>query len=389
MIPARGSVLDGRFELLGRLATGGMGEVWRARDLEGENEVAVKVLRVEFAGQQQFLDRFAAEARNAQGLDHPGIARLHQHGEVDGLAYLAMELVDGEALSDLLRRRGTLTETETLDILQQSADALEIAHRAHVVHRDIKPGNILLTPGGRVRLIDFGISVGAGQQAITAPGMVMGTAQYLPPEQAMGNSATALGDIYALGVVAYECLAGRRPFTGGNQADIALAHVTETIPRLPDEVSDGVAHLITDMLAKDPAQRPATAGIVARRAADLRSRATSAPGHLPRRGGHQRRSDWTANRPRGVREATSRAPSEPQTRPSFVQQPPKTVASRNGVPRRVAIAVALGVVILVALVTVLALALGGLGESGGATNGVELKASIAMTDRDGTIERVG
>lgn len=375
MNAARGDVLDDRFELTAPLATGGMGEVWRARDPQHQDDIAVKVMRVEFAGQRQFLDRFAAEARNIRDLDHPGIVRLYGYGECDGLAYLAMELVDGQPLSDLLRRRGTLTESETLDLVQQCAEALDVAHRAGVVHRDIKPGNLLLDGDGRVRIIDFGISVGYGQQSITAPGMVMGTAQYLPPEQAMGNTATALGDIYALGVVAYEALAGRRPFTGGNQVDIAVAHVTEQAPDLPGEVSDGVAHLIWDMISKDPATRPATAALVAQRAAALRAGDTVGRRLRPRAGQSE-----------GAAAADPLVPQGPVTRASVVRRAPDTVASRRGVPPRVAVLLAVGLVLLVALVTVLALAFTGLGES---DDTAQRAQSIATIGRDGTIERVG
>lgn len=269
MTPRAGVVLDGRWELETRIAIGGMGEVWSATEIGSGERFAAKVMRPEFAGEQLFLDRIAAEARNARDLTHPGIARTYDAGVVGGLGYLVMELVEGETLATILKRQRTLTPRTTLDVLAQTADALAAAHASGVVHRDIKPGNLLLTANGTVKLTDFGISIGENQAPMTDAGMVMGTAQYLPPEQAMGQPATGAGDIYALGIIAYEALAGRRPFTGATQVDIAFAHVTEPLPALPVTVDPPLADLVTSMLAKDPADRPASAAVVAERARAL------------------------------------------------------------------------------------------------------------------------
>lgn len=263
MIPRTGVLLDGRYELTRRIAVGGMGEVWAATELRTGREVAAKVLRPEFAGEQLFLERIEAEARNSAQLTHPGIAQTYGHGEVDGLGYLVMELIEGEPLSAVLAREKTLKPRMLLDILAQTADALAVAHAAGVVHRDIKPANLLIEPDGCVKLTDFGISLGTNQAPMTAAGMVMGTAQYLPPEQAMGKPATGAGDIYALGIIAYESLVGRRPYTGATQVDIAFAHVTEDLPPLPAYVDAPLRQLVESMLAKDPLERPKDAAAVA------------------------------------------------------------------------------------------------------------------------------
>ncbi len=264
MRPTTGTALGGRYRLDRQIAVGGMGEVWVAHDLSLRRDVAVKVLREEFAGDAAFLERFRTEARNAASLSHPNIAATHDYGEQSGSSYLVMELVTGEPLSDLLERRPVLPEATLLPILAQTARALHAAHLAGLVHRDVKPGNILLGPGGRVKITDFGVSKAPDQAPMTATGMVMGTAQYLSPEQAVGRPATPASDLYSLGVVAYEALAGHRPFTGPTAVDIAVAHVNTPVPPLPPTVSRPVADLVMRLLSKDPADRPPSAGALAR-----------------------------------------------------------------------------------------------------------------------------
>lgn len=264
MKPVVGLLLGGRYELTERLAVGGMGEVWVATDLHLRRNVAAKVLRAEFAGDQHFLGRLHAEAVNAAALSHQNIAAMYDYGEEHGSGYLVMELVHGDSLEELLRRERTLQPAQVLPILAQAARALHAAHMAGVVHRDVKPSNLLITPDGYVKITDFGISLGSNQAPMTAAGMVMGTAQYLPPEQAMGRAATGAGDIYALGVVAYESLVGRRPFTGKTQVDIAFAHVKEPVPTMPDHLDARVREAVLQMLAKDPEQRPRSAASLAR-----------------------------------------------------------------------------------------------------------------------------
>jgi len=262
--PAIGIALDGRYRLDRKIAVGGMGEVWVAHDVALARDVAVKVLREEFAGDPGFLERFRTEARNAARLAHPNIAQPYDYGEVDGSGYIVMELVPGEPMSDLLAREPVLPLDRLLPILAQTARALHAAHVAGVVHRDVKPGNILLGPSGRVKITDFGVSLASNQISLTATGMVMGTAQYLSPEQALGRPATPSSDIYSLGIVAYEALAGNRPFTGDSAVDIAVAHVNRPVPPLPRRVDPAMADLVMRMLAKDAAERPRSAASLAR-----------------------------------------------------------------------------------------------------------------------------
>ncbi|WP_207947562.1 serine/threonine-protein kinase [Occultella glacieicola] len=269
MIPAAGLVLGDRYELESRIAIGGMGEVWIALDRHLRRRVAAKVLRAEFTGEKTFLDRLRAEARNSAALSHQNIAAMYDYGEGDGSGYLIMELVHGEPLAELLERERHLEPAQLLPILAQTARALHTAHMAGVVHRDVKPSNILITPDGYVKITDFGISLGSNQAPMTAAGMVMGTAQYLPPEQAMGRAATGAGDIYALGVVAYEALVGKRPFTGGSQVDIAFAHVKQPVPELPETIDARVRDIVMAMLEKDPERRPRSAASLARSLEEL------------------------------------------------------------------------------------------------------------------------
>jgi serine/threonine-protein kinase len=268
-------LLAGRYRLTDRIAAGGMGEVWRGEDVLLNRAVAVKLLPTDRAGDESFLARFRAEARYAASLSHPGIARVYDYGESAefGGAYLIMELVNGEPLSAILARAGRLSPDATLDIVGQAARALDAAHQAGIVHRDIKPGNLLVAGGGTTKITDFGIAtaVRAAQAShLTETGMVMGTAMYVSPEQATGAPVDASSDIYSLGVVAYECLAGHVPFMASEPLAIAYAHKHAPVPALPPDVPQPVADLVYDMLAKTPAGRPASARVVADRADMLR-----------------------------------------------------------------------------------------------------------------------
>ena len=268
-------LLAGRYRLTDRIAAGGMGEVWRGEDDLLNRAVAVKLLPTGRAGDEAFLARFRAEARYAASLSHPGIARVYDYGESAefGGAYLVMELVNGEPLSAILARAGRLSPDATLDIVSQSARALDAAHQAGIVHRDIKPGNLLVAAGGTTKITDFGIATAmAAAQAshLTETGMVMGTAMYVSPEQATGAPVTDSSDIYSLGVVAYECLAGHPPFTASEPLAIAFAHKHEPVPALPPDVPQPVSDLVYHMLAKTPEERPASVRVVADRADVLR-----------------------------------------------------------------------------------------------------------------------
>jgi eukaryotic-like serine/threonine-protein kinase len=257
--PEPGLRVGGRYVLTSHVASGGMGEVWQATDEVLGRTVAVKLLRREYATEASFLARFRGEAKHAASLTHSGIAQVFDYGEVDGVAYLVMELVPGEPLSARLARDGALPAEVAVPLLRQAADALEAAHQAGLVHRDVKPGNLLITPQGRVKITDFGIARAGDQVPLTRTGEVMGTAQYLSPEQALGDPATASSDIYALGVVAFETLAGARPFDAETPVATALAQVNRPPPPLPEMVPAAVAAVVESALAKDPAHRPASA----------------------------------------------------------------------------------------------------------------------------------
>ena len=285
MRPTSGLTFGGRYQLSSRVAIGGMGEVWQATDLVIGRTVAIKILKDEYLGDPGFLERFRAEARHAALVNHEGIANVFDYGEEDGSAYLVMELVPGEALSTILERERVLSTDRVLDIVAQTASALHAAHSAGLVHRDIKPGNLLITPDGRVKITDFGIARIADQVPLTATGQVMGTVQYLSPEQASGHPASPTTDIYSLGIVAYEALAGRRPFTGESQVAIAMAQINEIAPDLPVTVAEPVRNLVFACIAKNPADRPASAAHLARaaqalRRGDVSGAAASVPGVL-------------------------------------------------------------------------------------------------------------
>ncbi|MFI7438813.1 serine/threonine-protein kinase [Nonomuraea indica] len=262
--------LGNRYHLLSRIATGGMGEVWRARDELLGREVAVKTLRSHIHADPSFRERFRNEARITAGLTDPGIAQIYDYGEQSDGAYLVMELVHGEPLSAILGRNGPLGPDVTLDVLHQTARALHAAHASGVVHRDIKPGNLLVTPQGTIKVTDFGIARALEAAPVTQAGTVLGTAQYVSPEQAQGLTLTPATDLYSLGVVAYECLAGRTPFQGDSQVAIALRHLNELPPPLGVDVPAPVRELVMALLAKDPAARPGSARELADRAAMLR-----------------------------------------------------------------------------------------------------------------------
>jgi len=277
-------LLAGRYRLTDRIAVGGMGEVWRGEDDLLTRSVAVKLLPTGRAGDEAFLARFRAEARYAASLSHPGIARVYDYGESAefGGAYLVMELVNGEPLSAILTRAGRLPPDATLDIVSQAARALDAAHQAGIVHRDIKPGNLLVAAGGTTKITDFGIAtVVAAVSHLTETGMVMGTAMYVSPEQATGAQVTDASDIYSLGVVAYECLAGHPPFTASEPLAIAIAHKHEPVPALPPDVPQPVSDLVYHMLAKTPEERPGSVRVVADRADMLRDTLTMGQSAAP------------------------------------------------------------------------------------------------------------
>ena len=252
MRPTTGQVFGSRYELVSRIAIGGMGEVWKANDSVIGRTVAIKILKDEYMGDSGFRERFRAEARHAALVNHEGIANVFDYGEEEGSAYLVMEMVPGEALSSILEREKILPASRVLSIVAQTASALHAAHQAGLVHRDIKPGNLLITPDGSVKITDFGIARLADQVPLTATGQVMGTVQYLAPEQAGGKPASPATDVYSLGIVAYEALAGKRPFRGESQVAIAMAQIKEKPPELPSSIPSAVRALVMSCIEKKP-----------------------------------------------------------------------------------------------------------------------------------------
>ncbi|MCZ2824603.1 MULTISPECIES: protein kinase domain-containing protein [unclassified Modestobacter] len=259
-----GALLGGRYTAVALRARGGMGEVWTAHDRVLDRQVAAKVMRMEYVGDPMFLTRWRREAQNAARLAHPSIAAVHDYGEdttADGgrAAYMIMELVPGSSLASLLATRHRLTPSETLVIMRQAAAGLAAAHQMGIVHRDVKPGNLMVQPNGVVKLTDFGIALARDSTALTAEGQVLGTAQYVSPEQARGEKATEHSDVYALGVVGFESLAGYRPFESDNRVEVLRMHLERNPPPLPNDVPRPVRDLILKALHKTPANRYAGA----------------------------------------------------------------------------------------------------------------------------------
>ena len=274
-------VVGGRYRLEGPIASGGMGDVWRAADELLGRQVAVKILKPEFGDDASFRLRFRAEARASASLSHPCVATVYDYGEqvAGGIhtAYLVMELVPGEPLSALLARQVTMDPARTMDVVAQTADALQAAHDRGIVHRDVKPANLLVRPDGSIKITDFGIARAADAMALTQTGTLLGTVAYMSPEQLSGQTATPSSDLYSLGVVAYLCLAGRTPFAGIEKMAVAVAHVRDDVPPLPNEIPPTVRDLVYQLLDKDPARRPGSAGELAASAADIRCRLVGEP----------------------------------------------------------------------------------------------------------------
>ena len=320
-----GTTIADRYRLVRLIATGGMGQVWEALDTRLNRRVAVKVLKAEYSTDPEFTARFRTEAQTTAKLNNPGIANVFDYGETpdrgtgEPLSYLVMELVDGEPLNSVISRMGRLSLANTLDMLEQTGRALQAAHSQGLVHRDVKPGNILITPTGQVKITDFGIAKAVDSAPVTQTGMVMGTAQYISPEQATGDEATAASDVYSLGVVGYECLTGRRPFLGDGAITVAMKHIRETPPPLPSNLPSGVRELIDITMAKDPRQRYANGGQFADAVAAVRAgRRPPRPGAAAAAGGAAAAAAVVRPPTSSTRAMTGTATSSPYTASSPV-----------------------------------------------------------------------
>lgn len=282
-----GALLGGKYRLDELVGGGGMGQVWRGTDEVLGRTVAIKIMLPSLLDDPGFSERFRVEARTMARLRHPGVVNVYDFSSDAETAFLVMEYVEGDPLSRTLARVGRLTAARTMALVAQAADALHAAHTDGIVHRDVKPGNLMVRANGTLVLTDFGIARSEAASQLTGTGTVLGTASYLSPEQAAGQVATPASDVYALGVVAYQCLAGRRPFEGENPLEIAMKHVREQPPPLPGDIPPAVREIVMRTLAKDPAKRwPSAAHLaaVARQAAAHLGSGSAAAGTAPTSG---------------------------------------------------------------------------------------------------------
>jgi serine/threonine-protein kinase len=255
------TIFDGRYRIVRRLGAGGMANVYLAEDTELGRPVAIKILNDRYTNDELFVERFQREAKSAASLSHPNIVSIYDRGEDDGTHYIAMEVVDGQSLKETIRASGRLRPAQAIAYTRQILSALRFAHRNGIIHRDIKPHNILIGPEERLKVTDFGIAR-AGASQMTETGSIMGTAQYLSPEQARGAQVTAAADLYSVGIVLYEMLTGEVPFTGDTPVEIAMKHLNEP-PRPPSSRAPGIPadldRVVVRALAKSPDERYASA----------------------------------------------------------------------------------------------------------------------------------
>lgn len=268
-----GELLNDRYELGDVVGSGGMGAVYRATDTRLGRTVAVKILRGGPLTDDVARARMRSEASLAASINHPGVAQVYDYEEDQsahgGLTFIVMEFIEGHSLAQLLRERGPMPADQVLSVVVQVAEGLQAAHDAGIVHRDLKPANIMLTPKGRTVLVDFGIARSATSEPLTSTGAMVGTAEYMSPEQSSGRSATPQSDLYALGVVAFHCLTGESPFRRESHIATALAHVQDDLPNVGPEVPAEAMRLVASLTAKNPSDRPTSAGAVALEAAGI------------------------------------------------------------------------------------------------------------------------
>ena len=253
------TLIGGDYQLQWIVGHGGMSTVWLADDVHNDREVALKVLRPEFSDNNEFLSRFRNEAKAAESIDSDNVVATYDYRELEDngrtFCYMALEYIRGESLADLLAREGALPETLALDVMEQASHGLSVIHHMGLVHLDIKPGNLMITQNGQVKITDFGIAKAAAAVPLTRTGMVVGTAQYVSPEQAQGYEVGPSSDVYSLGVVGYEMLAGKRPFSGDSSVSVALAHISQAPEPLSTSISAPTRELIGMALRKDPNTR--------------------------------------------------------------------------------------------------------------------------------------
>ena len=255
---SKGQKINERYEIVKTIGEGGMANVYLAKDTILERNVAVKVLRGDLSSDEKFIRRFQREALSVSNLSHPNIVEVYDVGEEDGQYYIVMEYIEGKTLKQLINKRGALTLPEVIDIMSQLTAGMAHAHDAYIVHRDIKPQNIIIMDNGEVKITDFGIAVAMNATQLTQTNSVMGTVHYLPPEQANGKTATVKGDIYSLGILMYELLTGSVPFKGDNAVEIALKHMKEKLPSVRKQnplIPQSIENIILKACAKNPRNR--------------------------------------------------------------------------------------------------------------------------------------
>lgn len=254
----KGQKINDRYQIVRMIGEGGMANVYLAYDTILDRNVAVKILRGDLSGDEKFVRRFQREAISASSLSHPNIVEMYDVGEDDGKYFIVMEYVDGKTLKSLVKKRGALTLPEVMDIMKQLTSAIACAHDSYIIHRDIKPQNVMILEDGRVKITDFGIAMALNSHELTQTNSVMGSVHYLPPEQANGTGSTIKSDIYSLGILMYELLTGKLPFKGENAVEIAIKQMKEPIPsvrNLNPEIPQSVENIILKACAKNPKNR--------------------------------------------------------------------------------------------------------------------------------------